>query len=282
MNVKIVTDTTADISAEVAQALGVTIVPGYVHFGKEVFRDGVDISNEAFYRKLIASPFHPTTSAPTPEDFVRVYSDCSQEVEGIISIHVSSKISDTYNSAMKARKKVKGKCQVEVVDSRFVSVGLSLVVMEAAKLANAGESIPDICEKINEDISRICMLVVLDTMKYAGLGKRVVKLTASLARRLDIKPLLVFKNGEIMQESLVHTNSYPRIIDRLCDFVWERAAIQELAIAHSAVPEQAEELKKRLVSVLPEERIHIAQIGSAIGVHSGPGALVIALRQGTA
>ena len=279
MTIKIVTDSTSDMSTEVAQALGVAVVPGYIRFGNEVYRDGIDISNEAFYQKLIRSPFHPTTLEPAPEDFERVYSDYSQEAEGIISIHVSKEISKTYNSAIKAMKKMKGQCQIEVVDSRLVSIGLSLVVMEAAKLANAGGSIRNIFEHINRDISKIHMLGVLNTMKYLVMGGRVIKLHASLSRMFKIKPVLSFKNGEIIQEGLVHTDSYPRIIDRLYDFVKDRASIQDLAIAHSAVSDQAEELKKRLGSIFPKEKIHTAQIGAAIGVHGGPGALIVALRQ---
>ena len=279
MTIKIVTDSTSDMSTEVAQALGIAVVPGYIRFGNEVYRDGIDISNEAFYQKLIRSPFHPTTLEPTPEDFERVYSDYSQEAEGIISIHVSKEISKTYNSAIKAMKKMKGQCQIEVVDSRLVSIGLSLVVMEAAKLANAGESMRNIFEHINRDISKIHMLGVLNTMKYLVMGGRVIKLHASLSRMFKIKPVLSFKNGEIIQEGLVHTDSYPRIIDRLYDFVKDRASIQDLAIAHSAVSDQAEELKKRLGSIFPKEKIHTAQIGAAIGVHGGPGALIVALRQ---
>ena len=100
MTVKIVTDSTSDISPEVANALGITVVPVYVRFGDEVYRDGIDISNDAFYENLLTSFVHPSTSQPIPEDFARVYSDCSKDIDGIISIHVSSKVSGTYNSAL--------------------------------------------------------------------------------------------------------------------------------------------------------------------------------------
>jgi len=279
MTIKIITDSTSDISIEIAQTLGISVVPGYIHFGNEVYRDGIDISNEAFYQKLISSPLHPNTSAPTPEDFERVYSDCSQEAEGIISIHISKEISKTYNSAIKAKKKMKGRCQIEVIDSRLVSIGLSLVVMEAAKLANAGGSTRNIFEHIHRDISKIRMLGVFNTMKYLAKGGRVIKLKSALSRMFQVKPVLKLENGDIVQEGIVHTDSYSRIIDRLCDFVKDSASIQDLAIAHSAASEQAEELRKRLGLIFNEEKIHITQIGAAIGAHSGPGALFVALRQ---
>ncbi|MFC1908347.1 DegV family protein [Chloroflexota bacterium] len=279
MTIKIITDSTSDISTEIVQVLGITVVPGYIHFGKEVYRDGIDISNEAFYQKLISSPFHPTTSEPTPEDLERVYSDYSQETEGIISIHVSKEISKTYNSAIKATKKMKGQCQIEVIDSRLVSIGLSLVVIEAAKLAKAGGSMLNIVEHINKDISKIRMLGVFNTMKYLAKGGRVIKLKSALSRMFQMKPVLTLENGDIVQEGIVHTDSYSRMIDRLYDFVKDGLGTQDLAIAHSAASEQAEELRKRLGLIFNEEKIHITQIGAAIGVHSGPGALFIALRQ---
>jgi DegV family protein with EDD domain len=137
MTVKIVTDSTSDISRELARTLSIEIVPVYVKFGDEVYRDGVDISGDGFYRKLATSFVYPVTSPPTPADFFKVYSDCLKDAESIVSIHISAKISDTYDSAMKAKKLMKGKGQVEVIDSRFTSVGLALIVMAAARLANA-------------------------------------------------------------------------------------------------------------------------------------------------
>jgi DegV family protein with EDD domain len=279
MSIKIVTDSTSDMPTEVAKALGVIVVPGYVHFGYEVYQDGVDINNKAFYQKLITSPFHPTTSEPTPEDFSRVYFDCSQEAEGVVSIHVSTKISDTCKSAMKAKKQVRDKYQIEVVDSGLISAGLSLVVMKAAKLANRGESIQSILERATNDISKIRMLGILNTMKYLVRSGRVIKIKSPLSRMTQIKPVLTFKNGEIIQESLVHADSYSHLINRLYEFVKDNTIVRDLAIAHSVTPDQEEELMNRLGDIFPKEEIHIAQIGAAIGVHGGPGALVVALRQ---
>ena len=122
------------------------------------------------------------------------------------------------------------------------------------------------------------MVGIFDTLKYLVLGRRVSKATATIADILQIKPLLTSKNGEIVREGLVRT--YSRGMDRLYEFVENRPNIQDLAIAYSTVPEQASELKERLSSIFPEEKIHVAQVGSALGVHGGPGVLVLALRQG--
>ncbi len=278
MVVKIVTDSTSDISPEVANALGITVVPVYVRFGEEVYRDGVDITNDVFYQKLASSLVHPSTSEPTPEDFARVYSDCSNEADGIISIHISAKTSGTYTSALQGKNLVKGKCQIEVIDSHFTSVGLALVVMTAARLAGAGEKLLSVFEETRRVIGQIQMLGFFETMRYLVLGGRLSKATASVASILNVRPLLTFKNGELVRAGLVHKRSEG--IDKLYEFVESNYPIQDLAIAYSTVSEQASELKARLGSLAPEERTIVTQLGVALGVHCGPGALLLAIRPG--
>ncbi len=134
------TDSTSDISPEVADTLGITVVPGYIRFGNEVYRDGVDIGSAELYDKLSKTRVHPTTSEPTPEDFARVYSECSKEAEAIISIHISGRMSRIFDSANEAKKLAKAPSRIEVIDSRLASVGLALAVMFAANLVKAGDT----------------------------------------------------------------------------------------------------------------------------------------------
>ncbi len=276
MVVKIVTDSTADIPPEIARDLGITVVPVYVRFGNEVYRDGVDISSDGFYQKLLTSPVHPATSQPTPQDFAQVYSDCGQETGGIISIHVSAKVSGTYSSAMQGQKLTKGKCQIEVVDSGFTSVGLALAVMAAARLAKAGGSLPEVFRETRRAIDQIRMLGIVETLKYLVLGGRVSKTIAAVANVLNIKPLLTFRNGEIVRAGLVRT--YSQGLHRLYEFVKSNSAIQDLAIAYSTVPELASQMKSLIGSSFPQEKILTTQLGAGLGVHVGPGTLVLALR----
>lgn len=278
MRVKIVTDSTSDISPEVAHNLDITVVPSYVQFGNEVYRDGVDISKAGFYQKLATSFVHPSTSPPTPEDFAKVYSDCSKETDNIVSIHISAKVSDTCKAALQGKKTAERKCKIEVIDSQFGSVGLGLVVMTAAKLAQAGENLQSVLDETGKTIDQIRMLGILDTMKYLVMGGRVSKATAAVANIFQIKPLITFKNGEVVRAGLIRT--YSKGIDRLYEFVETNPTIQDLAIAYSTVPEQANQLKKRLSSIFPEERIYVSQLGASLGVHGGPGVLILALRRG--
>jgi len=277
MAVKVVTDSTSSISADVAEALGIIVVPAYVQFGKEVYREGVEISSEGFYRKLLTSSVHPVSSPPTSEDFTDVYQKLSQGNEGIISIHISSKISETIKSALKAKKDIKGKIEIEIIDSRFSSIGLALVVMAAARLAQSGADLRNIFEEVQRAISQTSMLGIFNTMKYMVMGGRVSKATASIGKMFNVKPLLTFQNGELIRAGLVRRNISG--IDRLYEFVASSPTVQDLAIAHSDVLDQANQLKTKLGSIFPEEKIFMTQISAALGVHSGPGALVVALRR---
>lgn len=278
MNVRIITDSTSDIAPKVAHALGIKIVPVYVHIGNEIYRDGVDLSTVEFYHKLVTSYIQLTTSPPAPEDFTRVYLDCSQKADAIVSIHISAKVSGTYDSAQQGKKRAKGECRIEVIDSHFGSVGLALVVMAAARIAKSGRNLQSVLEETQKAINQVHLLGIVETMKYLVLGGRASEATASIADILNIKPLLTFKKGEIVRAGLSRKSSIG--IDRLYEFVESNLSIQDLAIAHSTVPEHASQLKARLGSIFHEKKIHVTEIGAALGVHLGPGALIVALRRG--
>jgi DegV family protein with EDD domain len=217
MNIKIVTDSTSDLSPELAKNLGIEIVPGYVRFGRETYRDGVDISKSGFYQKLADSPFHPITAEAPPKDFAQVYSNIAYEADGILSIHISSKISNMHHSAQKGKRMVKAKCPIEIIDSHFASIGLALIVITAAKLANSGKGIEDIASAVKRAIGQTNMLGFFDTMKYIARGGRVSKHVMELSGILKIKPLLTFKDGEIVVEGLVRTHAHG--IDELLKFI---------------------------------------------------------------
>jgi DegV family protein with EDD domain len=277
MTIKIVTDSTADISPDLAKNLGIEVVPGYVRFGNDTYRDGVDISKSGFYEKLADSPFHPVTSEATPKDFAEIYSQCANEAEGIVSVHVSSKISRMYDSARKGKKMVKAKGTIEVIDSHFASIGLGLIVLSAARLANTGVGIEDVVSETKKAIGQIVTLGFFNTMKYIARGGRASKHVVELASIFRIKPLLTFKDGEIIVKGLVRTSSQG--IKTLYKFVRITPGIRDLSIAYSTDYDSAIALKQQLSSVFPEHRIGVEQIGAALGAHCGPGAIFVALRR---
>ena len=277
MTVKIVTDSTADLPGELAQELGITVVPVYLRFGEKVYRDGVDISQDEFYQKLEESPVHPTTSQPTPADFADVYHKLAEGADEIVSIHLSAKTSGTYNSALQGRELAATRSHIEVVDSLSVTMGLGLIAMAAARLAEAGEGLQGVMAEIRQAIPSIRLLGVFDTLKYLLLGGRISKAKAIVGSVLSVKPLITMRDGELVQAGLARTRS--KGMERLFDSVKNALNIQELAIVHSTTPDEAGSLKERIGSIFDKRRIHLARLGPGLGVHGGPGTLIIALRE---
>ncbi|HUT66989.1 MAG TPA: DegV family protein [Dehalococcoidales bacterium] len=276
MTIKIVTDSTADLPPRLAEELGITVVPVYLRFGDEVFHDRVDISADEFYRRLMHDTIHPSTTQPSPQDFIDVYKELSKKADGIISIHVTDKLSGTCNSALQGKKAVGKGCPIEVIDSQLVTMGLGQLAMAANEIAQSGKSLPQVAEEVKKMIPSIRGFGLLDTLKYLALGGRIGKVQALLGSVLSVKPMLTIKDGVLAPAG--RARSRAKGIDILFDYVKNTADIQDLAVVYNTAPDEAQALVKRLGSVFPEERIRLAQLGPALGVHTGPGILFVALR----
>jgi len=277
MTVKIVTDSTSDIPPQLAQSLGITIVPVHVFFGKENFLDGIDIDPASFYQKLESSPHHPTTSQPAVGDFITAYNKLIESgADGILSVHISSKISGTYSSAQRAAEISGKEVAIEVLDSGFNSIGLGLIAIAAAKIAHAGEGLQAVVDGARKAIAETDMYGIFDTLKYVVRGGRISKTKATVASIIGVKPMLKFSDGAILQGGLVRT--YNKGVEKLVDFIKSKTGIVSLAIAHSAVPEEAKKLAGLLGKYFNEEEIIITELGPALGAHGGPGVLLVAVQ----
>jgi DegV family protein with EDD domain len=276
MPVKIVTDSSADLPEELTKELGITVVPLYVRFGEEVYRDRVSISEEEFYERLIHDPVHPTTVQPGPQDFLETYQKVSSGADGIVSIHISSKLSGTCNSALMGKDMLEGVCPVEVIDTQAVTMGLGLIVIAAAEMAKAGESMDKIVAEVKKAIPQIHLLALFDTLKYLLLGGRIGKAKALLGSILNVKPILTLKDGEVVPA--IQVRSRAKGMDKLFEFVKDAADIQDLAVVYSTTPDEAQALAERLGSVFAKEKIRIARMGPVLGVHMGPGMLIAVFR----
>jgi len=277
MTVKIVTDSSADLPTDLAQKLGITVVPLYVRFGEEVYRERVDISEDEFYQRLIQGPIHPVTIQPNPQDFINVYQKLSPEADGIVSIHISSKLSGTCNSALQGKKMIEKGCPIEVVDSQIITVGLGLICMAAATVAKAGGGLPQVLEEVKQMIPNTHLLGLMDTLKYLLLGGRIGKAKALLGSVLKVKPMVTLKDGEVVPAGQARTRA--KGIDRLFDFVKNATNIEDLAVAYSTTPDEAQALAERIGSVFPREQIKLVRLGTTLGVHGGPGFLAVAFRE---
>jgi len=276
LTIKIVTDSTADIPSALAKELGITVVPLYVRFGDETYRDRVDITEDEFYQRLMNDHIHPSTSQPTPQDFANVYRELSKQADGVVSIHISSKLSGTCNSALQAKEMVATECPVEVVDSEMVSMGLGLLAIEAATLADSGKGLQQVAEEVKQSISSTHVWALFDTLKYLAMGGRIGKAKALLGSVLNIKPVLVVKDGEMAPASQARTRA--KGIGMLFDFVNKANDIQDIAVVHSTTPDDAQVLADQIGAMFDKDRVRLARLGPALGVHGGPGALVVAIR----
>jgi len=277
MTVKIVTDSSADLPDELVKELGIAVIPLYVRFGDEVLRDRVDISEDEFYNRLEHDPVHPNTTQPGPQDFVDVYQKLVQGADGIVSIHLTGKLSGTCNSALQARETMGKECPVEVVDSETLSMALGLVVIAAAKAAKAGENMDKVVEAAKQTMPKIHLLALLDTLEYLKKGGRIGKAKALLGSILNVKPMLTLKGGEVVPAGQVRTRA--KGMGRLFEFVQSAANIQDLVVVHSTTPDEAQALAERLGSVFDKEKIIMSRVGPVLGVHMGPGALIVAIRE---
>jgi len=279
MTVKIVTDSSADLPAELVQELGITVVPLYVRFGEEVYREQVDISLDEFYQRLEHDPIHPVTIQPSPQDFVTAYQKLSQEADGIVSIHIPSKLSGTCNSALQGKEMIEKGCPIEVIDSQVITVGLGLICWAAAKMAKAGQGLQEVTERVKQMIPNIHLLCLLDTLKYLQKGGRIGKAKALLGSVLNVKPMITLKEGEVVPAGQVRSRS--KGVERLVGFVESASNIDDLAIAYNTTPDEAHALAERLGSVFTKEAIKVVRLGTTLGVHMGPGGLAVGFREKT-
>ena len=276
MTIKIVTDSSADLPVPTAQELGISVVPLYVRFGDEVYRERADLTDEEFYQKLLHGTVHPVTIQPKPQDFAEVCQKLSEEADGIVSIHISSKLGGTLNSALQAKKMIESKCPIEMVDSQAVSMILGLITIAAAEAAKAGKGLQQVLDVVKEAIHNTYTLVLPDTLKYLLLGGRIGKAKALLGSVLNVKPLISLGGGEVVPVGQVR--SHAKGIERLFDFVKSATRIEDLAILYSTTLDEAQALSQRVASIFTEGEVRLARLGTTLGVHLGPGALAIALR----
>jgi DegV family protein with EDD domain len=273
MAVRIVTDSTCDLPAEVVEALAIEVVPLTVVFGEDEVLDTPDLDLDEFYARLRAFPGTPRTSQPSAERFLETYDRLAAETEDIVSIHISSKMSGTLNSASVARERMAGRLHVDLIDSYNVSLGLGGIVMEAAEAAQRGESRADVAERARRAVARVHIIAAVDTLEYLRRGGRIGRARSFLGSLLSIKPILHVDQGEMAPLERVRT--WGKAVDRLAALATADQTIERLFVAASGDDEAARVLADRVRPLLPHTDIQIGRIGPIVGVHGGPGLLGI-------
>jgi len=275
MSVKIVTDSLGDIPSEVAEELGITVISLNVIFGTKSYRDGIDLTSEQFYHKLAHSKVFPTTIVPPLGVFVDTYDKLAEETDEIAVITNSHKLSASYEAALQAKEQMKRKCRVEVVDSLWAVMAQGLIVIAAAKAANAGAGLKEVVALAGKNIPRADVRMALDTLEYLSRGGRIGKAKTFLGTVLKVSPILGIRDGEVYPFAREHSRA--RAIDYLYNFATSFSHIDEMAVEDATTPDEADELAKRLSSKFPKERIYRSKVSPVIGAHVGPHVLGVAV-----
>lgn len=280
MAVKLVTDSTWDLPQGLAEQWDITVVPCNVHFGDEVYKDGVDIGPDAFYQRLMSSPSLPTTAQPSVNDFLQVYEALSAEGDDVVSVHLAAKFSGTLNSAIQAREALPGSvpdraARIEIIDSQSTSAGLGLISLEAARMIREGASCDQVVEGIQASLPRTHAYFLLDTLEYLQKGGRIGKASAFLGSLLSIKPILQCKDGEAHPVERVRTRE--KGLQKLVEIANGLGPAKLLSVIYSTTPDEAEALRERLSDLVPKEEIIVSRFGPVVGTYLGPGALGVSL-----
>ena len=281
VRVAVVTDSTADLPAEVVERLGVSVVPLNVHFGDEVFRDRVDLSTEEFMERLQRERGAlPTTSQPAAGVFEETFRHLAADHDAIVAVLISSKLSGTAMSAGIARDAAAGLIPVEIVDSLNASMGLGFQVIRAAELAAQGLEAVEIARRLRAATGSFHLIFAVDTLEYLQRGGRIGRASALLGSLLSIKPLLRVDEGQVVPHERTRTRA--KAIQGLVDYARGLPKVQRLAVLHSTTPDLAEDIASRFGTLLPRDEIFITQFSPVLGTHVGPGAVGVAVDEGEA
>lgn len=275
--IAVVTDSTADFPEELKRKYDTNIIPLKVLFGEQEFLDG-ELSSEEFYQRLEKTAELPKTSQPSPEDFIHLYSKLLEEYQEIISIHISSGLSGTFNSARLAKEKLKGK--IHLVDSKTISIGVGMMIMETSKLIREGLDSIRILETFSKARSNIETLFTLDTLEYLQKGGRIGKVHSIMGSFLNIKPII-----RVGEDGVYHTYGKARSQEKALKSIVQ--AFQELAqgrkcarfgVAHGAAIQAGTYLKEAMENAFQKPASIFTQVGPVIGVHTGPGTVGAAMQ----
>jgi DegV family protein with EDD domain len=269
MTIRIVTDSTSDLPPDVAQAYGITVIPAYINFDGKSLKDGIEISHQQYYEMLPGCNPLPQTSSPSLTDFSQVYERLTQEgATEILSIHVAGAYSSVVDNASVAAAQSHS-VPVTVVDSRSVTMGMGLLVIEAAKAVESGGAMPDVLAMLEQKIPRTYIYAALETMDYLRRGGRISHLQHSVASLLGIHPVVILNN------SILHLELFrlrKKAVERILELGCGIEPPEQVAVMHANAPERAAELYQQVKAICGKDA-YIGEANPALGTHVGPGAV---------
>lgn len=274
MTIKIVTDSTCDLPADVIARYDIRVVPLYINVGTQGYLDGVELTRQEFYANLPTWTTPPTTAASSPDSYRTVYEALEREgATEILSIHISVALSAVVDTARIAAEQTKS-VPVTVFDSRQLSLGTGFLVETAAKLAAQGQSMGDIINALNDQIKRTRVFAALDTLEYLRRSGRMNGVLAAMGSLLQLKPILTMYDGKPGAERV---RTRERAMGRLLEMLREVGALERVAIIHTNAPDRAAELRRQAADLLPPGDILTMDLTPVIGTHIGPGVVGFAV-----
>ena len=274
MTVRVVTDSACDLPTDLARELDITVVPLAVRFGTEVFKDGVELQTEEFFKRLVAGPDFPATSQPTIGDFMETYQNVAPGADGIVSVHVSSKVSGTVNSATQGAARANADCPVEVIDSLQASMAAGLIAIKCARAAQSGATMDEVVQIAQGAVERSRCVALLDTLEYLVKGGRIGRAKATLGTLLNLKPIIAVEDGEVHDFAKVRTRR--KAVSRLQRAASDFGPITTAAVMYSTERDEADRLAESIRSLVSGDGDTIvARFGPVLGTYVGPNALGI-------
>lgn len=273
--IKIITDSTSDLPKGIAEKYDIEVLPLTIFFDKDEYRDWIDIAPKAFFERMRNSEKLPTTSQVNPNSFQEKYELYLKEYDHIISIHLSSDASGTYNSAVIARDMV-DKDRITVIDTRNFTYGFGQMVVEAAKMAKDGKSVEEIVDRVNYLINNVKTLFVVDTLEYLKKGGRLSATKATIGTLLNLKPILTVENGKIV--AIDKARGMKKALKRIVEIMQEQGTQlkgQTVKIGHADSLDHLKDFEAAIEEAYGNVEKEEFEIGCVIGVYCGPGTVVI-------
>jgi len=275
-NIVVVTDSSAYIPPDALGDLNIPVIPLWLHWGDERFRDGVDIDPPAFYRRLRGSSIFPTTSQPSAGEFEEFFRQAGAGADVLVGIFLTSKLSGTVANAQAAQARI-SEPTVRIVDSLSTSMALGFCVLAAARAAAAGEPLDEVVAAAEGVRDRVHLILAVDTLEYLHRGGRIGGARRLLGTALNIKPLLHFEEGVI--EPLAQTRTKRKAIAQMLDVVEERLEgkrMAEVAVIDVDSPEEGDGIGEQVKARFGVSPVYRTTVSPAIGTHAGPGTVGIA------
>ncbi len=275
--IHIVTDSGSDLPKEVCERFGISVVPLSIQFGDDIYRDGVDMQVDEFYQRLRTGDTLPSTCQPSPADFVKVYESIAQAGDTIISVHLSSKLSGTYQSSVLAASMLPD-LDVVSVDTQSASMGIGLTAIAAAEAVKAGKSKEEVIAVTERIVEQLGVYFMVDTLEFLKKNGRIGRASALMGTLLNIKPILTLQDGIVtpFEKARGKAKALKRITEAIAQYSEQYPGqALRLGVTHSDALADAERIAAEFKEQFPVHDIFIASIGPTIGVHVGPGTLAV-------